>query len=232
MIRNLIGLAAWPKMLGKIAGVALVAWAGLSFLPLPALAHHAMGGRLPMSGMEGFLAGLAHPVIGPDHLLFVLAIGALASTQAGGVWLPVVFVLTGLGGTLLHLAEMNLPLLEIFVSVSLVLAGWLLARRQTPGLAVLLGLGAIAGIFHGYAYAESIIGAESSPLGGYLVGLATIQLGIAVAVCQWCQFLRLSKAGVTEANGSGRSVENLLRYAGFTFFGAGLAFLSGALPSL
>ncbi|MET0472193.1 MAG: HupE/UreJ family protein, partial [Xanthobacteraceae bacterium] len=40
-----------------------------------ASAHHVMGGRTPTTFVEGFLSGLGHPVIGPDHLAFLLAIG-------------------------------------------------------------------------------------------------------------------------------------------------------------
>jgi urease accessory protein len=40
---------------------------------------------------------------------------------------------------------------------------------------------AAAGLFHGYALGESIVGAESSPLGAYLAGLLAIQTLIAIA---------------------------------------------------
>ncbi len=212
--------------LAKVVGVSWVSLAGLSVFPLPVLAHHPLGGRLPASGFEGFLSGLAHPMIGPDHFLFVLAIGLLAVTQVRGLWLPVVFAIAGLGGTLLHLAELDLPLLELAIALSLVLAGWLLARRQAPGRWSLLGLGAIAGIFHGYAYGEAIVGAEASPLGGYLLGLALIQIGVAAAV------YGLAKFGTARVLGSARVLdasETWLRYAGFTILGAGIAFLSGTL---
>jgi urease accessory protein len=38
----------------------------------------------------------------------------------------------------------------------------------------------IAGAVHGYAYGESIVGAERTPLLAYIVGFALIQYGIAV----------------------------------------------------
>ena len=53
-------------------------------------------------------------------------------------------------------------------------------RRIT--LAWLVGGLILAGIFHGYAYAESIFGAEPMPLSGYLIGLCFVQLGIGVGV--------------------------------------------------
>jgi urease accessory protein len=48
----------------------------LSLLPRAAYAHHAMDYEAPAHLLEGFVSGLAHPVIGLDHLLFVIAIGA------------------------------------------------------------------------------------------------------------------------------------------------------------
>ncbi len=206
--------------IGKLLFIVAGAIATLGLLPSTALAHHALSGRLPSNGLEGFYSGLAHPMIGLDHFCFVLAIGVLAATQVRGLWLPIVFVLAGLGGTLLHLAEFNLPLVEVGVAGSLLLAGWFLARRQGLPLVALLGLGAIAGIFHGYAYGESIVGAEMTPLTAYLAGLTLIQLGVAIAVAQFFK---------TVIQRATQNPATLLRYAGFTFFGAGIAFLSTAL---
>ena len=45
----------------------LTALAMLPALSLPAAAHHPMGGAMPATAMEGFLSGLGHPVIEPDH---------------------------------------------------------------------------------------------------------------------------------------------------------------------
>src|SRR5262249_57584778 len=46
-----------------------------SLATVPAFAHHMMGGRTPSTFMEGLLSGLGHPVIGLDHLAFLLAVG-------------------------------------------------------------------------------------------------------------------------------------------------------------
>jgi hypothetical protein len=54
----------------------------------PAAAHHAMGGRTPSTFMEGFLSGLAHPVIGLDHLAFLVAIGIVVGIAGLSLLLP------------------------------------------------------------------------------------------------------------------------------------------------
>lgn len=186
----------------------------------PALAHHPLGGRLPANAFEGLMSGLAHPILGADHFLFVLAIGLLALRVSVGLWLPVVFVLGGLGGAGLHLSSGSLPLVELVVTGSLVLAGFFLARQAEPKSFWMLLLGAIAGLFHGYAFGEAIFGAEMTPLWSYLIGLTAIQIGVAATVygCAKAGMARLAQSPLI-----------ILRYAGFTFSGAGLAFLSGVI---
>ncbi len=186
----------------------------------PALAHHPLGGRLPASAFEGLMSGLAHPILGPDHFLFVLAIGLLALRVSVGLWLPVAFVLGGLGGAAFHLGSGSLPLVEVGVTGSLALAGFCLARQAEPKSLGMLGLGAIAGLFHGYAFGEAIFGAEMMPLWSYLIGLTVVQLGVAATVY-----------GIAKV-ATARLVQNpltMLRYAGFALGGTGFAFLSGVL---
>ncbi|TAD75017.1 MAG: hydantoin utilization protein A [Oscillatoriales cyanobacterium] len=196
---------------GAIAGLALLLTA------LPAAAHHAMGGRLPGNAFEGFMSGLAHPVIGLDHLAFVAASGLVAIGVRRGWIVPVVFAIAALAGTALHLQSWDLPFPEVIVSASVVLFGALLAGGRQWSL---LGLGAIAlvaGIFHGYAYGESIVGAGMVPLTAYLVGFTAIQLAIALGV-------RVALVKVTQG-----SIGQPLRYSGFAIAGAGAAFLAAAL---
>ena len=58
---------------------------GLSLATLlaatPALAHHPMGGEVPQTFWHGLLSGFGHPVIGIDHLAFVVAIGLAAEPK-------------------------------------------------------------------------------------------------------------------------------------------------------
>jgi urease accessory protein len=52
----------------------------------------------------------------------------------------------------------------------------LMTRRVSAG-ALLAGF-ALAGLFHGHAFAEAVIGAEATPIIAYLAGLAVIQGGL------------------------------------------------------
>ncbi|MDX2243476.1 MAG: HupE/UreJ family protein [Leptolyngbyaceae cyanobacterium bins.302] len=188
-------------------------------LAAPASAHHAMEGQMPATFWQGFLSGLAHPVIGVDHLTFVVAAGLLAVTKRSGIWIPIAFVLAALGGTGLHLMSVSLPGAEFLIAASVLGFGILLALPQSPNLAVMIGLAALAGIFHGYAYGESIVGAETTPLVAYLTGFSLIQLGIATISA------KVGQLAVRIVDHTPQS----LRYAGFTICGLGAAFMVSRL---
>lgn len=191
--------------------------AGLMLSTSPAMAHHAMGGKLPSNFFEGFMAGLAHPIVGLDHFAFVVAVGLLTAVSRQGIKIPVAFVLAAMAGTGLHLTQFTLPAAEFVISGSVLLFGILLAMKQRPNDWILTGLAAIAGLFHGYAYGEAIFGAEMTPLIAYLAGFTVIQLLVTIAA-----FL-LGKAVLKQATDPSTLP---LRFAGCVICGIGVAFLS------
>lgn len=182
----------------------------------PAFAHHPTGGKLPVSFGQGFVSGLGHPVVGIDHLTFVIAIGLLAALSTNlGIIIPTAFVVATAVGTGIHLQSINLPAPELIISASVLLIGILLAQKHQVNWSLLAVISAIAGIFHGYAYGESIVGAETSALGAYLLGFCLIQLGISAIA------FYLGKKILTQAH---KSI--WLRFVGFTVCGIGFTFLS------
>ena len=199
----------------------LVAIAILAICSSPAIAHHPFGGETPNNFLTGFLSGLGHPVIGVDHFVFVIAIGLIAALRrVNGIFIPLVFIVATLLGTGIHLMSLDLPLPEMIISASVLCFGLMLAGKDRPTLAWILLASAIAGIFHGYAYGEAIIGAELGPLVGYLAGFAAIQSLIALGAFQIGRRLLGKQASNPTLP---------LRFAGFTITGAGLAFLSSAI---
>ena len=147
----------------------------------PALAHHPMGGTVPETFWHGLLSGFGHPIIGVDHLAFVVAVGLAAAFTPRRFLTPLAFIGATIAGCLLTYGGVVLPLVEIVVTGSVVLVGALvLSGRTIPGLAY-AAIFAIAGLFHGSAYGAAIIGAEATPLLAYLGGFAVIQYGIACA---------------------------------------------------
>jgi urease accessory protein len=149
--------------------------------PTLAHAHHAMGKATPSNLFEGFVSGLAHPVIGIDHLLFVLAVGAVCYAFRRGAGTVTAFLVATLVGAALHYGSMTVPYAEAWVAASLVLAGVMLLRvSPSPATVLVPAFFALAGLAHGYAYGEAIVGAEPTALAAYLAGFTVIQIGVAL----------------------------------------------------
>jgi len=134
----------------------------------PASAHHLIDlFQLTPSPLTGLVSGLAHPLFGPDHLLFLLALG-LVGLQKRLSWV-LGLLATGLAGSCLGLALPGIPLAEPLVALSLVVVGLVLLDR----LPALLLVPAFA--LHGYVLSAAVIGWEQSPIAFYLVGLLVSQ---------------------------------------------------------
>jgi urease accessory protein len=180
-------------------------------------AHHPMGGKTPSTFVEGLLSGFGHPIIGIDHLAFIVAVGAAVGVAGLNLGIPAVFVVASALGVAAHVSGLSVPGVEFVVASSVVLAGGLLAWGSTGrinmwGWAALFG---VAGLFHGYAYGESIFGAEATPLSAYLLGLVIVQTAL-VTVVAW--LIRQKGAAMLAA-----------RLTGAVVAGVGLATLAGQI---
>ena len=213
------------KIFASIQAKALAIAIGFSFLVFasPASAHHPMGGNVPSNFFEGFLSGLAHPVIGIDHLAFIVSVGLIAALKPQGIFIPLSFVLSAMIGTGMHLLGVTLPVVELIVSASILLFGILLAIKNSPNLLAIIAMSALAGLFHGYAYGEAIFGAQTTALVAYLAGFTVIQLVVSSAA-----FL----IGQKVLKGSFGQVSPNLRSAGLVICGVGATFLASNLSSL
>jgi urease accessory protein len=185
-----------------------------------AFAHHAMDGEVPSTLMQGLISGLAHPVIGVDHLAFIIAVGVAAALAGVRLWMPILFVVASALGVVVHLMEFDLPAAELVIAASAVLVGFLLAAKLEVQPLVWAAIFAVAGLFHGYAYGEAIVGAEPTPIGAYLVGLIAIQSAIAIGAMLLMRHRHALTAAAVEP-----------RLAGAFAFGVGLvALMDQVLP--
>ncbi|NJL82309.1 MAG: hypothetical protein HC890_03925 [Chloroflexaceae bacterium] len=126
---------------------------------------------------------------------------------------PIAFIGATIAGVGVHLAAIDLPYPEVIIAVSVVGVGILLAQHRplAPWLAMAV---AIAGIFHGYAYGESIVGAEMTPLLAYLTGFTAIQLTVSLTVLGLGKYWQALAGGYAQTS----------RQVGFIILGVGLAF--------
>ncbi len=184
----------------------------------PAQAHHVMNGQTPSTLLEGFLSGLGHLVIGIDHLAFIVAVGLVAGLARLQVAAPAMFIAASALGVGLHVGRIDIPApaVELVVAASVLLAGALVAFGAVMRLSVWLAVFSIAGLFHGYAYGESIVGAEPSPLPAYLAGIVVVQAALASAIALL-------------ARRSGEGALQHPRLAGAMIVGIGLTVLFGQI---
>ena len=162
----------------RIAAIAMV----VTMAAEPAWAHHVMGGKMPETFMQGLLSGLGHPVIGVDHLAAIVGVGILAALAGRSAAVVLAFSVAVIAGVGLHLSRIDLPASELFVGLTTLLIGALVILRQSMSAGRALLLFALAGLVHGYALGESIVGAEPSPLVAYVLGLLIMQSAIGVSV--------------------------------------------------
>jgi len=178
-----------------------------------------MGGTTPATFLEGLLSGLGHPIIGLDHFAFLIALGVAVGIGGLNLLMPALFVVMSAIGVALYLNGITVPAAEFLVASSLLVVGAMIAREAGQTLSVWAGLFALAGLLHGYTYGESIFGAESTPLWGYLIGLAVIQTFLAIAIAVVVRMRTAFAVSLTP------------RLAGATIAGIGLAVMAGQLLS-
>ncbi len=186
----------------------------------PALAHHPMGGMTPETFTQGLLSGLGHPVIGLDHLAALVGVGLVASRFVRGITLPAFWMVAMAAGVGLHLASFDLPYTEALVALSVVAIGLAATIRITLPYALIALLFAAGGAVHGYALGESIIGAETTPIAAYLIGLVAVQTALTTGIALAARFVM---------KGSLAAPAPQLRLAGLAVAVTGAAFL--ALPA-
>ncbi len=135
---NLLGS---PRPLRQVVFCAFA----LLLIASPAFAHHpfGMGDSDALTTWQGLLSGLGHPLLGPDHLLFLLALGFVGLQRRLRWLLPILEV--ALGGSALSqfipLLYAEAPWAEALVSLSLAVEGLIaLSMALVTWLLPLFGL--------------------------------------------------------------------------------------------
>jgi len=150
----------------------------------PAFAHVGAGST------SSFAAGVAHPLMGIDHITVMIAVGlwaALKGQRALWVW-PTTFVGVMLIGGLLGmspLAHVALPFVEPGILASVVALGLMVALAVDLPVAVGAAIVGLFALLHGHAHgtevAETVSGFEY--MAGFALATATLHaLGIGFAL--------------------------------------------------
>ncbi|CAN5154231.1 HupE/UreJ family protein [soil metagenome] len=152
--------------------IRLLAVAAVSASPALAWAHP--------GHEEGFVAAFMHPLLGWDHLLAMLMVGALAARHVGrsGLAVPAGFVggaaVGALAGLLFPVTSGLSALLEPAILGSVAVLGLALAlTRQLPVRAAAAVCG-VFGAMHGLAHGIELAGHAAAVLSGLLVATALL----------------------------------------------------------
>lgn len=154
----------------------IAATCGLGLLVLalgvpPAQAHHLIElTGLPPSPLTALLSGLAHPILGPDHLLFLCSL-SLVGLHQRAAWM-LALLATGLAGSGVGLLLPGLPFAEAAVAFSLVVVAMVWLDHWPKSLL----LPAIA--LHGYVLSHTVLGWSQGPLAFYGLGLLLSQAAL------------------------------------------------------
>lgn len=128
-----------------------------AFAATPAFAH-------PGHDHFGFIAGLAHPMSGLDHVLAMVAVGLLAAVLGGSArWLvPTSFLGAMMLGGALGVSGASLPFAEVAILASVVVLGAAAAFGRGMPMAAAMALSAAFAVFHGYAHGAEMPAAASA----------------------------------------------------------------------
>jgi len=151
---------------------------------------------MPTTFLEGLQSGLSHPALGLDHLAFILVLGVVAALIPAGIPLIAAFIATAAIGTLVHAVNFDFPLSEQLVALSVLIAGFLIALGLGAKQLIWLPVAGVAGLLHGYAFGEEILGADGVVIAAYLIGVVIICSVVALGIMQFAsKALALSDAG-------------------------------------
>ena len=131
---------------------------------------------------EGFIWGVADPVISLDRLAGIVAIGLLSARFLRGVWISLAFVLAAFAGQIIHLcyfssvsAEIAIPTVSGAIAIFTILFGVILFLPNQIGFLTCTIISIGAGLFQGYADSEVIINADVLTTITYLIGVTLAQ---------------------------------------------------------
>ncbi len=162
-----------------LAGVLLTGFAS------PALAHHPLGGMAMETFGHGLLSGIGHPLLGFDHLFFVIAMGIAALFTGRKYLTPAAYIGGMLLGCYAMYAGVGLPMKELVIGLSLLVVGGIVLSGKGLSAGAFTALFLVFGLFHGSAFGDALAAQEGgvggAVLAGYLIGLGVLQYGVALA---------------------------------------------------
>ena len=151
------------------------------------LASSAAMAHVGIHSAGGSSAGWAHPFMGLDHLLAMVAVGIWAA-QCGGRYLlllPATFVATMAAGAVAGTFGLPLPQVEGMVALSVLVLGLLVALALNTRWVWPVSLVALFALFHGHAHGTEMpeFSAPWLYFAGFTIATAALHaIGVAAGV--------------------------------------------------
>lgn len=194
---------------------AATSWRLLVIVAFASLAPESASAHVDVGALGGFQSGFIHPIIGPDHLLAMLAVGIWGAQMGGrNIWtLPVTFPLVMAAGGILGMSGFVLPHVELGIALSVFVLGLAIAFAWKAPEWVALLLIAVFAVFHGYAHGVELPKAvdPASYAVGFVVATGVIHVvGIGIGLLLG----RLWEGRLSQALGGAIAVAGLYFTAG------------------
>ena len=152
-------------------------------------AHHFIDNKNPVSLFDGFISGVAHPVIGLDHLIFLVFISILTLMITRNISYICTFIIATILGSFLTVVNLNIPGLELFIILSIIalsLIFFIYQKISTYYLKIFLyPFLVLFGLFHGNAYGNTITESPFFTKITYITGFCLSQL----IICFLCFYI-------------------------------------------
>jgi urease accessory protein len=134
-----------------------------------------------------FYGGMLHPLTGLDNALPWLALAILAAFQGAqhARWLLVVFPISLFAGAALSLVVPMLPFLPTLSVASIAIIGLSVAAGVVMPLSLLICLGTVVGLLHGYQNGQAMTDSTDHLLfisGVTAIGYASVTLATGLAI--------------------------------------------------
>jgi urease accessory protein len=114
-------------------------------------------------------------------LVFLVVLGVAAALTRAATPTILAFLVTAVIATYGRAINFDYPYVEQLVALTVIVAGMLLALGLGARKLVWLPFAAVAGLLHGYAFGEEVLGADGPPITAYIIGGTVACAAIAFA---------------------------------------------------
>ncbi|WP_138497830.1 HupE/UreJ family protein [Nostoc sp. PA-18-2419] len=179
------------------------------------------GVRAISNSWEGFLWGVADPVISSKCLVGIIAIGLLSAIFARGALIVGCFVLAAVLGIVIHFFQLNLPGTEIVLVIFTIILSIMLIIPNQANFIVVALVGISVGLFQGYTHGESITEIGIIPLITYIPSMVLTQFAVTICVRQIGDAMGIGKIN--------RILSWKISIAGLSLYAIAIVFLSNSI---